>query len=137
MVQQWTVLVDAAGRRRSAVRQCRGISPGGPHNKGMQYPPARHEPSPVVVVNRHGGSEPDRCDEQSDEHWLDREELDVHGLSCVGVRLTIEPASATRGRQVRRHGREGVSAEAMQVPPRSPHCDSPFHAPFRRSTVAS
>jgi hypothetical protein len=101
--------VNAGGSRRAGLI-----------TRGCSTRLTRHEPSPVVVVKRHGGSEPDRGDEQSDEHWLDREELDVHGLSFVWVRLTIEPASATRGGQVRRHGRVEVFAEATQVPPRSP-----------------
>ena len=50
-----TVLIDAAGRRRSPATTPGGLSGRAPHKKGMQYPPDPPRPEEIIVVMRQAG----------------------------------------------------------------------------------
>ena len=47
-----TVLVDAAGRRRSPATVPGHLAGRAPRNKGMQYPPDPPRPEEIIVVMR-------------------------------------------------------------------------------------
>jgi hypothetical protein len=50
-----TVLMDAAGRRRSPATLPGYLAGRAPHNKGMQYPPDPPRPEEIIVVMRQAG----------------------------------------------------------------------------------
>jgi site-specific recombinase XerD len=50
-----TVLLDAAGRRRSPATIPGYLAGRAPHNKGMQYPPDPPRPEEIIVVMRRAG----------------------------------------------------------------------------------
>jgi site-specific recombinase XerD len=52
-----TVLVDAAGRRRSPATIPGHLAGRAPHNKGMQYPPDPPRPEEIIQVMRHDGQQ--------------------------------------------------------------------------------
>jgi hypothetical protein len=57
-----SVLLDAAGRRRSPAATMPGYLTGrAPKNKGMQYPPDPPRPEEIVVVMRRAGHDPTAC----------------------------------------------------------------------------
>jgi len=49
-----TVLMDAAGRRRSPARLPGYLAGRAPHNKGMQFPPDPPRPEEIVVMRQAG-----------------------------------------------------------------------------------
>jgi hypothetical protein len=55
MVQQSIVLMDAAGRRRSAASMPGFLAGRAPHNKGMQYPPDPPRAEEIILVMRPAG----------------------------------------------------------------------------------
>ena len=50
-----TVLIDAAGRRRSPATIPGHLSGRAPRNKGMQYPPDSPRPEEIIIVMRQAG----------------------------------------------------------------------------------
>ena len=52
-----TVLMDAAGRRRSPVTTPGYLTGRAPRNKGMRYPPDPPRPEEIIQVMRHAGQQ--------------------------------------------------------------------------------
>ena len=103
-----TVLVDAAGRRRSPATIPGHLAGRAPRNKGMQYPPDPPRPEEIIVVMRQAGH--------------DRHGLRLRALIAVlwrgGLRisealaLTESDIDAARGSLLIRHGKGDKRREA-------------------------
>lgn len=103
-----TVLVDAAGRRRSPATLPGHLAGRAPRNKGMQYPPDPPRPEEIIVVMRQAGQ--------------DRHGLRLRALIAVlwrgGLRisealaLTETDLDAARGSLLIRHGKGDKRREA-------------------------
>jgi site-specific recombinase XerD len=103
-----TVLMDAAGRRRSPATTPGYLAGRAPHNKGMQYPPDPPRPEEIIVVMRRAGH---------DRHGLRLRAL-IAVLWRAGLRISEALAlnetdiDTARGSLLIRHGKGDKRREA-------------------------
>jgi site-specific recombinase XerD len=103
-----TVLMDAAGRRRSPATTPGYLAGRAPHNKGMQYPPDPPRPEEIIVVMRQAGH---------DRHGLRLRAL-IAVLWRAGLRISEALAlketdiDVARGSLLIRHGKGDKRREA-------------------------
>jgi site-specific recombinase XerD len=103
-----TVLMDAAGRRRSPATTPGYLAGRAPHNKGMQYPPDPPRPEEIIVVMRQAGH---------DRHGLRLRAL-IAVLWRAGLRISEALAlnetdiDTARGSLLIRHGKGDKRREA-------------------------
>lgn len=114
-----TVLVDAAGRRRSPATVPGHLAGRAPRNKGMQYPPDPPRPEEIIVVMRQAGQ--------------DRHGLRVRALITVLWRggLRISEALVPTGDLVSRRGpslRRKQDSRQRASPPSRRWRDGPLQA---------